>query len=76
MCSGPGVNIELPSHRVEECLKEVGIAFLFAPMMHLAMKFAIGPRREIGIRTLFNILGHSPTRQKLHRRSWVCIQRN
>ena len=52
-----GVNIEIPSHRVEECLREVGIGFLFAPMMHLAMKFAIGPRREIGIRTLFNILG-------------------
>lgn len=52
-----GVNIECPSHRVEECLNEVGIAFLFAPLMHLAMKHAIGPRREIGIRTLFNILG-------------------
>lgn len=52
-----GVNIEMPSHRVEECLKEVGIGFLFAPMMHLAMKYAIGPRREIGVRTIFNILG-------------------
>ncbi len=52
-----GVNIEMPSHRVEECLKEVGIAFLFAPMMHLAMKYAIGPRREIGVRTIFNVLG-------------------
>ncbi len=52
-----GVNIEMPSHRVEECLKEAGIAFLFAPMMHLAMKYAIGPRREIGIRTIFNVLG-------------------
>lgn len=52
-----GINIEIPSHRVEECLNEVGIAFLFAPMMHQAMKFAIGPRREIGIRTIFNVLG-------------------
>ncbi len=52
-----GVNIEIPSNRVEECLKETGIAFLFAPLMHQAMKFAIGPRREIGIRTIFNILG-------------------
>ena len=52
-----GVNIEIPSHRVEECLKEVGIAFLFAPLMHQAMKYAIGPRREIGIRTIFNVLG-------------------
>jgi anthranilate phosphoribosyltransferase len=52
-----GINIEIPSQRVEECLAEVGIAFLFAPMMHLAMKYAIGPRREIGIRTIFNLLG-------------------
>ncbi len=52
-----GVNIEIPSHRVEECLQNVGIGFLFAPMMHLAMKYAIGPRREVGIRTIFNVLG-------------------
>jgi anthranilate phosphoribosyltransferase len=52
-----GIDIEIPSHRVEECMKEVGIAFLFAPMMHQAMKYAIGPRREIGIRTIFNLLG-------------------
>ncbi len=52
-----GVNIELPSHRAEECIKDIGIGFLFAPLMHLAMKYAIGPRREIGIRTIFNILG-------------------
>ncbi len=52
-----GVNIEIPSHRAEECIREVGIGFLFAPMMHLAMKYAIGPRREIGIRTIFNVLG-------------------
>jgi anthranilate phosphoribosyltransferase len=52
-----GVNIEMPSARLEECLNEVGIAFLFAPMMHQAMKYAIGPRREVGIRTIFNVLG-------------------
>jgi len=52
-----GINIEIPSHRVQECLNDVGIAFLFAPMMHQAMKYAIGPRREVGIRTIFNILG-------------------
>ena len=52
-----GINIEIPSQRVEACLAEVGIAFLFAPMMHLAMKYAIGPRREIGVRTIFNLLG-------------------
>jgi len=52
-----GVNIEMPSSRCEECIREVGIGFLFAPMMHQAMKYAIGPRREIGIRTIFNVLG-------------------
>ena len=39
------------------CLNEVGIAFLFAPSLHPAMKHAIGPRKELGIRTLFNVLG-------------------
>ena len=52
-----GVNLTLPPERVGACVREVGIGFLFAPMMHGAMKYAIGPRREIGIRTLFNILG-------------------
>ncbi|WP_297956259.1 anthranilate phosphoribosyltransferase, partial [uncultured Desulfobulbus sp.] len=52
-----GVNLGLSPERVGACVREVGIGFLFAPMMHGAMKYAIGPRREIGIRTLFNILG-------------------
>ncbi len=52
-----GVNIEVPKKKVEECLEQVGIGFLFAPLLHQAMKFAGGPRREIGIRTIFNILG-------------------
>ena len=52
-----GVNIQAEVSRVEECLQKIGIGFLFAPLMHGAMKYAIGPRREIGIRTIFNILG-------------------
>jgi len=52
-----GVNIEIPAEQMAACLKNLGIAFLFAPMLHPAMKFAIGPRREIGIRSIFNILG-------------------
>ncbi len=52
-----GVNIEVPKKKVEECLEKVGIGFLFAPLLHQAMKYAVGPRREIGIRTIFNILG-------------------
>jgi anthranilate phosphoribosyltransferase len=52
-----GVDLSLPAERVAECVKSVGIGFLFAPVLHGAMKHAIGPRREIGIRTIFNILG-------------------
>lgn len=52
-----GVDIEAKVHIVEKCLDEIGIAFLFAPLLHTAMKYAIGPRKEIGIRTVFNVLG-------------------
>jgi anthranilate synthase/phosphoribosyltransferase len=52
-----GVNIMAPPPVVERALHEVGIAFFFAPLFHPAMKHAIGPRREIGVRTVFNILG-------------------
>lgn len=52
-----GMKIDLPPDKVERCLKETGFGFLFAPLFHPAMKYAIGPRREIGIRTVFNILG-------------------
>jgi anthranilate phosphoribosyltransferase len=52
-----GVKIDLPPARVERCLFETGFGFLFAPLFHPAMKYAIGPRREMGIRTIFNILG-------------------
>lgn len=52
-----GVNIELSPEKVEKCLSETNFGFLFAPLFHPAMKFAVGPRREIGIRTIFNILG-------------------
>ncbi|MBU2062980.1 MAG: anthranilate phosphoribosyltransferase [Candidatus Omnitrophica bacterium] len=52
-----GVNIEAEIPVVEKCLNEIGVCFMFAPKFHPAMKHAIGPRREIGIRTIFNILG-------------------
>jgi anthranilate phosphoribosyltransferase len=52
-----GVDIRMSRSAVEAALAESGIAFLFAPMLHGAMKFAVGPRREIGIRTVFNLLG-------------------
>jgi len=52
-----GVRVDLAREAVEACLREVGIAFLFAPSLHHSMKYAAGPRREIGIRTVFNILG-------------------
>lgn len=52
-----GVDLSMSADRVGRCVRNVGIGFLFAPMLHGAMKHAIGPRREIGIRTIFNILG-------------------
>ena len=52
-----GINISIPPSRVESCIEEIGIGFLFAPLLHGAMKNAIGPRKELGIRTIFNILG-------------------
>lgn len=52
-----GVNIEITPEQVGECIDKVGIGFMYAPMLHSAMKYAIGPRREIGIRTIFNAIG-------------------
>jgi anthranilate phosphoribosyltransferase len=52
-----GVRIDLEPFEVEACLDEVNIGFLFAPSHHPAMKHAIGPRRELGMRTVFNVLG-------------------
>jgi len=54
---GLGINLDIPVEKVKECLEKIGIGFLFAPLYHSAMKYALGPRREIGIRTIFNILG-------------------
>ncbi len=52
-----GINLNITPADVERCLNEIGIGFLFAPLLHGAMKYAIGPRKEIGLRTIFNILG-------------------
>lgn len=52
-----GVKIDLAPERVAACIDEVGIGFLFAPVFHPAMRHAAGPRRELGVRTIFNLLG-------------------
>jgi len=52
-----GIKIDLQPEKVEKCLFETGFGFLFAPLFHPAMKYAIGPRREMAVRTIFNILG-------------------
>lgn len=52
-----GVKVDAPKEKVEECLEKIGIGFLFAPLLHEAMKYAVQPRREIGTRTIFNLLG-------------------
>ena len=55
--SALGINIEVSPERVEKCIEEVGMGFMFAPMFHPAMKHALTARKEIGIRTVFNMLG-------------------
>lgn len=52
-----GVNLDASPETVEDCVREAGIGFMFAPKLHPAMKFAMGPRKELGIRTIFNMLG-------------------
>jgi anthranilate phosphoribosyltransferase len=52
-----GVNLQLTPDQVANCINEIGIGFLFAPAHHNAMKHAIGPRKELGVRTMFNLLG-------------------
>lgn len=52
-----GVRIDVPVSKVEECMRELGIGFLFAPAFHAATRHAAGPRRELGTRTIFNLLG-------------------
>jgi len=52
-----GIKIDITPEQMARCVTENGIGFLFAPLLHKAMKYAIGPRREIGVRTIFNILG-------------------
>ena len=57
VCEALGIKLDLSPEEVAESIRENGIGFLFAPALHGTMKHAIGPRREIGIRTIFNILG-------------------
>jgi len=52
-----GVNLNISADQVKQCVEKVGVGFMFAPLHHSAMKYAIGPRKEMGIRTLFNLLG-------------------
>ncbi len=52
-----GVSLDLTPEQVARCVSEIGVGFLFAPKFHAAMKHAIGPRREMGVRTIFNLLG-------------------
>ncbi len=52
-----GVKLDISPEKIGNCIQEIGIGFLFAPALHGAMKHAIGPRKEMGVRTIFNILG-------------------
>ncbi len=52
-----GINLALNPAQIGRCIEEIGVGFMFAPMHHSAMKHAIGPRKELGLRTIFNMLG-------------------
>ena len=52
-----GINLDLDMKQTERCIREMGVGFLFAPNHHKAMKYAVGPRKELGIRSIFNLLG-------------------
>ena len=52
-----GVNLAINPEQVAQCVTDVGVGFMFAPAHHSAMKHAIGPRKEMGVRTIFNVLG-------------------
>ncbi len=52
-----GVKLDLNATQVAKCINDVGVGFMFAPMHHSAMKYAIGPRKEMAVRTIFNVLG-------------------
>ena len=55
--SALGVDISLPANRVSECMHQIGIGFMFAPSLHPAMKYAMGARKSLAVRTVFNLLG-------------------
>src|SRR5581483_1839770 len=57
LLEGLGVVIDLPPSAVAECVATIGIGFMYAPLFHPALRHAVGPRRELGIRTVFNLLG-------------------
>lgn len=52
-----GIKLDITAEQVARCVKEIGVGFMFAPSHHSAMKHAIGPRKELGMRTIFNMLG-------------------
>lgn len=62
-----GVNIEIDIQKFVNVFNNIGLAFIFAPLYHKAMKYAIGPRKELGIRTIFNVLGPLTNPAKIKR---------
>jgi anthranilate phosphoribosyltransferase len=52
-----GIHLDLSPDQIARCIEEIGVGFMFAPVHHSAMKYAIGPRKQLGLRTVFNILG-------------------
>lgn len=57
MLEAAGVRLDMTPDEVARCVREIGVGFMFAVNHHAAMKYAVGPRRELGVRTIFNLLG-------------------
>ena len=68
-----GVNINIECSEVSDCLDSIGIGFIFAPKAHTAMKYVAKARKDMGIRTVFNILGPLPIRHDQMAVSWVYL---
>ncbi|MEZ5449580.1 MAG: hypothetical protein R3E89_11530 [Thiolinea sp.] len=77
MLEAAGVNLDISPEQVAECIDKLGVGFLFAQKHHSAMRHAIGPRKDLGVRTLFNLLGPLTNPAGAPElRWWVCLHRN
>ena len=76
MLEALGVSLTLTPEQIADCIESVGVGFMFAPAHHGAMKYAVGPRKELGMRTLFNVLGPLTNPARVSGRYWASTMRH